>query len=139
MSDTADIAVSSPPEAPDASAAPGKGRDVASRKWQLTFNNPKDHGWTHEKIREVLRTFKTLCYWCMADEIGGEQQTYHTHLFFNLAPSNCRFSTFGGLAGPDRNLHLRENWFRKNPVRHGVVWLSKLLSCHGLPAPFRYL
>ncbi len=68
-------------------------KDTASRKWQLTFNNPEEHGWTHEHIREVLRTFKTVCYWCMADEIGAEEKTPHTHLFINLAPSNCRFST----------------------------------------------
>lgn len=68
-------------------------KDTASRKWQLTFNNPQEHGWTHEKIREVLRTFKTMCYWCMADEIGAGEHTPHTHLFINLAPSNCRFST----------------------------------------------
>ncbi|MCI9293652.1 MAG: IS30 family transposase [Lawsonibacter sp.] len=79
--------------APDSPALSGPVRDTFSRKWQLTFNNPKEHGWTHEKIREVLDTFPTLCYWCMADEIGGEQQTYHTHLFLNLAPSKCRFST----------------------------------------------
>lgn len=71
-------------------------RDTASRKWQLTFNNPQEHGWTHEKIREVLRTFKTMCYWCMADEIGAGEHTPHTHLFINLAPSNCRFSTLKG-------------------------------------------
>lgn len=68
-------------------------KDTASRKWQLTFNNPEEHGWTHEKIRETLRTFKTMCYWCMADEIGANEQTPHTHLFINLSPSNCRFST----------------------------------------------
>lgn len=68
-------------------------KDTASRKWQLTFNNPQEHGWTHEKIREVLRTFKTMCYWCMADEIGAGEHTPHTHLFINLSPSNCRFST----------------------------------------------
>lgn len=68
-------------------------KDTASRKWQLTFNNPAEHGWTHEKIREVLRTFKTMAYWCMADEIGAEEKTPHTHLFINLSPSNCRFST----------------------------------------------
>lgn len=68
-------------------------KDTASRKWQLTFNNPQEHGWTHEKIRDVLRTFKTMCYWCMADEIGANEQTPHTHLFINLSPSNCRFST----------------------------------------------
>lgn len=68
-------------------------KDTASRKWQLTFNNPLDHGWTHEKIRETLRTFRTMCYWCMADEIGANEHTPHTHLFINLSPSNCRFST----------------------------------------------
>lgn len=67
--------------------------DPASRKWQLTFNNPLEHGWTHEAIREQLRTFKSMCYWCMADEIGAGEQTPHTHLFINLSPSNCRFST----------------------------------------------
>lgn len=71
-------------------------KDTASRKWQLTFNNPEEHGWTHEKIREVLRSFKTMCYWCMADEIGAEEKTPHTHLFINLSPSNCRFSTLKG-------------------------------------------
>ena len=68
-------------------------KDTASRKWQLTFNNPLEHGWTHEHIREVLRTFKTICYWCMSDEKGTEEETPHTHLFINLSPSNCRFST----------------------------------------------
>lgn len=68
-------------------------KDTASRKWQLTFNNPLEHGWTHERIREVLRTFKTICYWCMSDEKGTEEETPHTHLFINLSPSNCRFST----------------------------------------------
>ena len=68
-------------------------KNTASRKWQLTFNNPAEHGWTHDRIREVLRTFPTMCYWCMADEIGANEQTPHTHLYINLAPSNCRFST----------------------------------------------
>lgn len=68
-------------------------KNTASRKWQLTFNNPQEHGWSHDKIHEVLRTFKTMCYWCMADEIGANEHTPHTHLFINLSPSNCRFST----------------------------------------------
>jgi len=37
-------------------------KDTASRKWQLTFNNPAEHGWTHDKIREGLRTFRTVAY-----------------------------------------------------------------------------
>lgn len=67
--------------------------DPASRKWQLTFNNPVEHGWTHERIKEILGTFPSVAYWCMADEKGLEEETPHTHLFINLAPSNCRFST----------------------------------------------
>jgi hypothetical protein len=67
--------------------------DTASRKWQLTFNNPLEHGWTHEQIKAVLTEFKSIAYWCMSDEKGLEEETPHTHLFINLAPSNCRFST----------------------------------------------
>ena len=67
--------------------------DPASRKWQLTFNNPQEHGWTHDRIKETLGTFPAICYWCMSDEKGLEEETPHTHLFINLSPSNCRFST----------------------------------------------
>lgn len=67
--------------------------DPASRKWQLTINNPLEHGFTHDVIRETLLTFPSICYFCMADEKGLEEETFHTHIFFNLAPSNCRFST----------------------------------------------
>lgn len=65
--------------------------DPRSRKYLVTINNPKEHGYTHERIREILSELKSLDYWCMCDEIG-ENGTYHTHLF--LAFSNAvRFST----------------------------------------------
>lgn len=67
--------------------------DPASRKWQLTINNPLEHGFTHDAIKDILFTFPSLCYFCMADEKGLEEETEHTHIFLNLAPSNCRFST----------------------------------------------
>lgn len=51
-----------------------------SRKWLLTINNPKEHGYTHEDIKIILSKFKNLTYWCMCDEIG-KNNTYHTHLF----------------------------------------------------------
>lgn len=54
-----------------------------SRKWLLTINNPIEHHMTHEEIREVLGKFKSLRYWCMCDEIGLKDKTYHTHLFIN--------------------------------------------------------
>ena len=52
-----------------------------SRKYQLTFNNPAEHGWTHETIKESLKKWENILYWCMCDEIG-EQGTPHTHLYF---------------------------------------------------------
>ena len=58
-------------------------RKSASRKYQLTINNPIDNGYTHDKIKAVFDDFKGLVYYCMCDEIG-EQGTYHTHIFFYL-------------------------------------------------------
>lgn len=55
-------------------------RSTASRKWQVTINNPIDNGYTHEQIKEVMTLFKNTVYWCMCDEIG-EEGTYHTHVF----------------------------------------------------------
>lgn len=52
-----------------------------SRKYLLTINNPEKHGFTHDKIKENLKSIDGKgFYWCMADEIG-ENGTYHTHLF----------------------------------------------------------
>lgn len=58
--------------------------DKQSRKWQLTINNPADKGLDHDAIKKVLEQFKSLAYWCMADEIGLDTHTPHTHLFFCL-------------------------------------------------------
>lgn len=64
-------------------------RDTQSFMYQLTINAPKEKGWTHERILEVLRgNFKTLVYICMADEKGS---CYHTHIFVVFA-SRVRFS-----------------------------------------------
>lgn len=61
-------------------------RDTASRKWQLTINNPKEHNYEHSKINELLEKYQSLSYYCLCDEIG-EEGTYHTHIFlyFNNA------------------------------------------------------
>lgn len=65
--------------------------DSRSRKWQITINNPVEKGYTHEKIVEILKEFKSIVYYCMSDEIG-EAGTYHTHIFI-AAGSGIRFST----------------------------------------------
>ena len=51
-----------------------------SRKWQLTFNNPEEHGFSHDFIVESIENLASVLYWCMCDEIGSEG-TYHTHLY----------------------------------------------------------
>lgn len=66
-----------------------KNIDTQSFMYQLTINDPKEKGWTHERILEVLRNnFKTLVYVAMADERGS---CYHSHIFVVFA-SRVRFS-----------------------------------------------
>ena len=66
-----------------------------SRKWQLTINNPLDHGYAHKDIIVKLSSIKQLTYWCMCDEIGLNG-TYHTHLFlYSVNPK--RFDTIKNL------------------------------------------
>lgn len=66
--------------------------NTQSRKWQITINNPIEKGFTHEKIQELLSKFKSLVYYCLADEIGGETQTFHTHIYIAFS-SGVRFSS----------------------------------------------
>lgn len=66
-------------------------KDSQSRKWQLTFNNPVEKGFTHSKLHEILTSMTSVVYYCMADEVG-ENGTYHTHLFI-CGRGGIRFST----------------------------------------------
>jgi hypothetical protein len=66
-------------------------KDTRSRKWQLTINNPEENGYPHSFIREILGSFETIRYWCMADEVG-EEGTPHTHLYIHFK-NVTRFST----------------------------------------------
>ena len=59
----------------------GVNNNKQSRKWLVTINNPIEKGFTHEKIIEVLEQFKGCVYYCMSDEIGLEEETFHTHIF----------------------------------------------------------
>lgn len=70
-------------------------KDTRHRKYLLTINNPLPD-WTHGRIRETLEQLK-LSYWCMADEIGLQEQTPHTHVYFAAETSAIRFSTVKGL------------------------------------------
>lgn len=57
--------------------------------YQLTINAPLEKGYTHEHIVEIIRSnFKTISYFCMADEEGS---MYHTHIYV-VFTSRVRFS-----------------------------------------------
>lgn len=84
-------------------------KDSQSRKYQLTINNPlkaeieeKETGnfvkcpFTHDEIKERIKKLKSVLYYCMADEVGLEEQTPHTHIYF-VARSGVRFSTVKNL------------------------------------------
>ena len=66
--------------------------DVRSRKWQITINNPVEKGFTHEVIKDTVKLFKGCVFWCMADEVGNEGGTYHTHIYMCCSGA-VRFST----------------------------------------------
>lgn len=66
-------------------------KDTQSRKYQLTINNPQEHGLDHEAVKKALEQLTALEYYCLADEIGLETQTPHTHVFVVLRNST-RFS-----------------------------------------------
>lgn len=56
--------------------------------YQLTITAPIEKGYTHEHIIEILRSnFKTITYFCMADERGAQ---FHTHIYVVFA-SRVRF------------------------------------------------
>ena len=68
----------------------GQAKDTQSTKYQLTINHPEEKGMTHKKITAILKkNFKTLEYFCMADEQGT---VFHTHVFICFL-SRVRFST----------------------------------------------
>lgn len=65
--------------------------DTQSRKWQITINNPQDKNQSHDAIKLALSSIKPIAYVCMADEIGLETHTPHTHIFMACS-SPIRFS-----------------------------------------------
>jgi len=78
-------------------------RDQQARKWQITLNNPLDKGFTRDRIKAELHRLKSLIYWCIADEVGAEEETPHVHIFI-VCSSSVRFSTLQKLF--DSKAHL---------------------------------
>ncbi len=93
------------------------------RKFQLTINNPSDHGFTHTQIKAILSEFPGLIYWCMCDEIG-EQGTPHTHIYL-VSKNSIMFDTlhrrFYGVHIESANGSNQEN---RDYVRKDGKWLN---------------
>lgn len=98
-------------------------RKPSSRKFTLTINNPKDHGFDHARIRSILSDFPGLEYWCMCDETG-EQGTYHTHIYMAFRNSvmfdTVRSKFYGAHIEPAKGKH-REN---RDYIRKEGKWLD---------------
>ena len=62
---------------------------MQSRKYNMTINNPLPKGLTHEQIKNLLLTLKSLAYYCMSDEIAN---SHHTHIYVYFS-SPVRFTT----------------------------------------------
>jgi hypothetical protein len=54
--------------------------DSQRRKYFITINNPLDHGFTRNRIKDVLKSHAGIKFWAMADEIAPETGTPHTHI-----------------------------------------------------------
>ena len=65
-------------------------KEVQSRKWLITINNPEAHGLDLDTILSILKELK-IKYWCLSEEIG-EKGTRHIHIFI-LGVSPIRFHT----------------------------------------------
>lgn len=104
-------------------------RETASRKYQLTINNPIDKGFSHEAIRMIVQRHLSCIYCCMADE-SGENGTLHTHIY--LAFENAvMFSTiqkrfYGAHIESAHGTHqenrdyIQKNGKWLNDVKHGT-------------------
>ena len=98
-------------------------RKQSSRKFQLTINNPTEHGYDHERIKSILSEFPGVLYWCMSDEVG-EQGTPHTHVY-TVFKNSVMFDTlhkrFYGVHIEQANGSNREN---RDYVRKEGKWLD---------------
>lgn len=110
--------------------------DSQSRKWQITINNPIDKGLNHDAIKRHLAQLKSCIYWCLADEIGLETQTPHTHIFIQLR-SAARFSRIKKLF-PDAHIEQAHGSAVENKayVEKSGKWAADAKSDTSVPGTF---
>lgn len=84
-----------------------KEKDVCTRNWDITIQNPKDIGLEHEQIKKILKKSKNkVKYAGMVDEIAPTTGTPHTHLTI-IFTNPIRRSTLTG-AKWFKNSHCEE-------------------------------
>ena len=106
-------------------------KGYATRRYQLTINNPQEHGYDHNVIKAALEKGAKLLYWCMADEVGQEE-TYHIHLFL-VYENPVMFTT---LKNKFPTAHIEvpqwgknsENYTRKTNTQSGTIPYRKELQ-----------
>jgi len=108
-------------------------KDTQSRKWQITINNPQEKGFDHDRIRQEINELKSLCYYCMADEMG---ETYHTHVYVAFH-SPVRFSTLKNCF-PEAHIEMARGTSEENRdyIRKSGKWESD--DKHGTSIPDTY-
>lgn len=110
--------------------------DKQSRKYQLTINNPADKGLDHEAIKKALEQLTACSYYCMADEIGLETQTQHTHVFVVLRNST-RFSRIKRLF-PEGHIEAAKGTIQENRdyVAKSGKWANDPKADTSIPGTF---
>lgn len=110
--------------------------DTQSRKYQLTINNPADKALSHDALKAKLAQLKSAVYWCMADEVGLETQTPHTHIFIQLR-SPARFSRIKKLF-PDAHIEQAHGSAAENKsyVQKSGKWANDVKSDTSIPGTF---
>lgn len=111
-------------------------REAAYRKYQLTINNPLEHGFSHEVIKQILGEFKSFIYGCLGDEIGAQPHT-HVYVVFKNA---VMFSTmqqrfYGAHIEAAKGTH-REN---RDYIRKVGKWRDTYKAETNLPETFEEL
>lgn len=110
--------------------------DTQSRKYQLTINNPLDKQLDHDAIKVKLAQLKSAVYWCMADEVGLETQTPHTHIYIQHR-SPTRFSRIKKLF-PDAHIEQARGSAAENKayVQKSGKWADDSKADTSVPGSF---
>ena len=90
----------------------------ASRKWQITINNPLEKGASREKVKKIISAHSGVVYFAMVEEVGKEG-THHIHIFL-VTKSPSQFSMWRKAF--DEKAHI-EN--ARGSIKDNVAYLKK--------------